>query len=153
MPFYLMILESLPLTINGKLDRSALPFPSENIRALKVPPHLEPIYVKPQSNTEKIIAQIWQDILKIEKVSIKENFFDLGGDSFLMAQVSHKLSEKLKQNLSLIQLFQYPTIEALAKYLNQKQNSPSEILEISNQTKNRRSRQSAQQKRRQKRNK
>ncbi len=113
-PSALMILEKLPLTPNGKLDRRALPVP-EDIRL-----QLEVTYVKPQTNIEQLIAEIWQKVLKVKKVGIYDNFFELGGHSLLMVQIQSQLQQSLDRKLPIVELFQYPTIHALAQYLTPK---------------------------------
>jgi amino acid adenylation domain-containing protein len=117
-----VIIQDLPLTPNGKVDRKALP-------ELEVErSQLETAYVPAQNETEQIITKVWQEILQIDKIGINDNFFDLGGHSLLMAQVSRELSKVLNQKLSIVELFQYPTIQTLATYSfnqsqGQKQNS------------------------------
>lgn len=76
-------------------------------------------YVAPQKEIEKTIATVWQDVLKIEKVSIHYNFFELGGHSLILVQVCSKLGEILDREFSVVDLFRYPTISALATYLSQ----------------------------------
>ncbi|MCU0532539.1 MAG: amino acid adenylation domain-containing protein [Hydrococcus sp. Prado102] len=107
-------LNNLPLLPNGKVNRGALPMP-ENLR-----PTLTEIYQAPSSEIERAIANIWQEVLNIEKVGINDNFFDLGGHSLLMVQVNHKLNAALNRNLSVVEMFQNPTIYTLARYLTQK---------------------------------
>ena len=148
-PSVFVSLENLPLTPNGKVDRKALPIQSEE----DVRSQLETKYIKPESTKEKTIAQVWQEILGIEKVGIKDNFFDLGGNSLLLLQLQNQLSQKLEQNLSIVELFQYPNIQALATYLNQKQNPQSNTKAISNQAETRRVRKAARKNRKQRRGK
>ena len=121
-PSAFVLLDSLPLTPNGKIDRLAL-------RSRKIiHPEREAAYVKPQTETEEIIATVWQEVLLLEYVGIHDNFFELGGHSLLMAQVHSKLSSLLElsnilgQQLSIVELYQYPTIHLLADYLTHKQN-------------------------------
>ncbi|MBW4431907.1 MAG: amino acid adenylation domain-containing protein [Pelatocladus maniniholoensis HA4357-MV3] len=109
-------LKTLPLTSNGKIDRKALPTP-DNIR-----PQLEAVYQPPQTEIEQTIADIWQKLLKLEDVGMHDNFFELGGHSLLLVQVHSKLLELLKRDLSLLDLFRYPTINSLANYFNQMEN-------------------------------
>jgi surfactin family lipopeptide synthetase A len=116
-PAAFMVLESLPLTPNGKVDRRALPAPEPALRA-------ETAYVKPQTETEAAIAAVWQDVLGLDRVGIHENFFEIGGHSLLVVQVHSRLEQVLAAELSVVDLFQYPTIHALAQYLGQ-QNAPS----------------------------
>jgi amino acid adenylation domain-containing protein len=117
MPSAFVWLDSLPLNPNGKIDRLALQSCEPIIH-----PELETAYVKPQTETEEIIATIWQEVLLLENVGIQDNFFELGGHSLLMAQVHSKLLNILGQKLSIVELYQYPTIQLLTQYLTQKQN-------------------------------
>ncbi|MBW4500872.1 MAG: amino acid adenylation domain-containing protein [Scytonema hyalinum WJT4-NPBG1] len=105
-------LTKLPLTPNGKIDRSALPVPDEQR------PDLKEAYEAPNSEVERAIAKIWLEILHLEKVGVNDNFFDLGGNSLLMVLVNHKLREILHCDISIVEMFQNPTIKFLAKYIN-----------------------------------
>lgn len=125
-PSAFVLLSDLPLTPSGKVDRRALPAP-ENLR-----PALAAAYVPPQTKVEQIIAAIWQEVLRVEKVGIHDNFFDLGGHSLLLSQVHAQLREKLRQDLSVVEMFQYPTISLLAKHLSQKQEEPPSFQLIHN---------------------
>ncbi|MEH1820700.1 MAG: amino acid adenylation domain-containing protein [Nostoc sp.] len=116
MPAAFVLLEALPLTPNGKVDRKALIAP-ETAR-----PELEAIYQPPQTEVEQTIAEIWQKVLQVEDVGIYDNFFELGGDSLLLLQVNSKLREIFQRDLSVIDLFRYPTINSLASYLNEFKN-------------------------------
>ncbi len=111
-PSALVVLAALPLTPNGKLDRNALPEP-DSLR-----PQLDVTYVMPGTEIEEAIAQVWSKALNVEKVGIHDNFFELGGHSLLMIQVHSKLRELFNSNLSMIELFRYPTISSLAEYLS-----------------------------------
>ncbi|MEH2072599.1 MAG: amino acid adenylation domain-containing protein [Nostoc sp.] len=114
-PNALVILEVLPLTPNGKIDRRSLPAPET------LDLELEVAYVMPQTQMERTIATVWQDVLHVEKVGVNDNFFEIGGHSLLMVQVNSKLQEVLQRDLSVVEMFQNPTVNSLAQYLNQKQ--------------------------------
>ncbi|MBW4611019.1 MAG: hypothetical protein KME22_28370 [Hassallia sp. WJT32-NPBG1] len=128
-PSTFVTLNALPLTPNGKIDRRALPAP-EGLR-----PELEVSYVMPKTEIEKAIASIWQELLQVEKVGTYDNFFDLGGSSLLIVQARTKLREQLGYDVSLVDLFKYPTIESLGKYLNQEQNEQVVIQQIQERAK------------------
>jgi amino acid adenylation domain-containing protein len=113
-PSIFVWLDNLPLLPNGKVNRHALPMPE------KLRPTLTETYQAPSSEIESAIAAIWQEVLNLEKVGINDNFFDLGGHSLLLVRVNHKLNAILNRNLSIVEMFQNPTIEALARYLTQK---------------------------------
>ena len=114
-PASFMLLDSLPLSPNGKVDRKALPKPHST----------EPVSTAaeeaPRSDIERSIAAIWKEVLKIDQVGINDNFFDLGGNSVHVIQVHRKISEVLKRDLEIIELFSSPTISALATRLSQGQ--------------------------------
>ena len=111
-PSFFVLMNELPLTPNGKLNRNALPALENNRK------YLETVYQAPASETEQKIAEIWQDVLHVDKVGANDNFFDLGGQSLSMVLVHSKIRELFKSDISVVELFQYPTINALANYLN-----------------------------------
>ncbi len=115
LPSTFVMLDDLPLTANGKIDRRALPV-AESVR-----PELAASFQPPQSEMEQHIAKIWQEVLRLDKVGINDNFFDLGGNSLLILQVNNKLRTILQGDISVVKMFQNPTIYSLAEYLSQKQ--------------------------------
>ena len=108
-PAHLIFLPSLPLTANGKLDRKALPTPDAS--------HLQGEYVTPQTELEQQIAQIWQDVLKLERVGLTDNFFELGGHSLLAAQVIARIKHQLSVAAGLRDLFTEPQLRGFAARL------------------------------------
>ncbi|WP_449417643.1 amino acid adenylation domain-containing protein [Phormidium nigroviride] len=112
-PSSFVFLNHLPLTPNGKVDRKALPAPD----AINL--QLETTYIPPQTEIEQAIATVWQQVLNLEKVGVDDNFFDLGGHSLLMAQAHSKLCEVVDRDVSIMEMFKYPTISSLAKYLSE----------------------------------
>ena len=112
-PAAFVVLEAMPLTANGKLDRKALPAPE----LVQTGP--EQSFVGPQTETEKVIAQIWREVLNQEQIDINSNFFDIGGDSLLLLRTNAKLRQSLDRDLSIVEMFRYPTISSFASYLNQ----------------------------------
>ncbi|MCU0286013.1 MAG: amino acid adenylation domain-containing protein [Acidobacteria bacterium] len=111
-PSHFILLDRLPLTSNGKLDRSAL--------SLYEPPRstLENNneYVEPHNETEKILGQLWKDLLLLDKISIHDNFFQLGGDSINAIQMISRLN-KNGFNLSVSHLYRNMTIAELSRYI------------------------------------
>jgi acyl transferase domain-containing protein/acyl carrier protein len=89
------------------------------------------VYVAPRNETERLITDIWEQVLGIEEVGIDDNFFDLGGHSLLMIQVQGKLRDTLRTEISMVDLFKYSTVGALAGYLSQGgvQESPVEPMQ------------------------
>ena len=110
-PAAFVLLDAFPLTLNGKIDRRALPVPDT------IPVGLSTTYVMPQTETEQLLTKIWQEVLQVEKVGIYDNFFELGGHSLLLIKVQTKLQEIYARDISIVKLFQYPNISELSKYL------------------------------------
>jgi amino acid adenylation domain-containing protein len=109
-PSAYMFLESVPLTPNGKIDRRALPAPDPDSR-------MTADYTAPRTAIEEIIGGIWQEVLKLARVSIHDNFFDLGGHSLLATQVISRLREPFQRDLPLRAIFEAPTIGELAAFI------------------------------------
>nr|WP_260446795.1 phosphopantetheine-binding protein [Nostoc sp. 2RC] len=74
----------------------------------------------PKTEVEKIIAEVWQKALQVEKVGICDNFFELGGHSLLLVQINQQLQTALSSELSILDMFKYPTIQTLSQYLSGK---------------------------------
>jgi amino acid adenylation domain-containing protein len=108
-PSAFVILERLPLTRRGKLDRAALPEPGAGGRDSGAN------YVAPRNEIERKIATVWQEVLRVERVGVRDNFFDLGGHSLLMVQVHNRLREEFETEFSVVELFKNPTVGALTK--------------------------------------
>lgn len=106
-PSTMTVLEALPLTANGKIDRAALPDPDQ------APTPQSGAYVAPRNDIERTLAQIWADVLHLDRVGIHDNFFAIGGDSIRSLQVvarAHKSGIKLTPK----HLFEHPTVAAIA---------------------------------------
>jgi aryl carrier-like protein len=111
-PSGFVVLDQIPLTVNGKVDGKALPDPDHEHSGLAAN------YVGPRSETENVITQIWQQVLDVKKLGIHDNFFDLGGHSLLMVQVYNKLREAFHKDVPMVELFRNPTIAALSRYFS-----------------------------------
>jgi hypothetical protein len=118
-PAAFVVLSALPLTPNGKIDRRALPAPE------KLRPELEAAYAPPRTEAERLVASVWEEVLRLEKVGTHDNFFDLGGHSLLTIQVHRKLREMFERELSIIDVFKYPTVSAMAGFLSQETDTKS----------------------------
>ncbi len=114
-PSAFVMLDTMPLTANHKVDRRALPAPDISRMEFEVD------FVAPRNSTEEILAGIWAEILGLKQVSIYENFFNLGGHSLLAAQVITRISQVFQVDLSLNALFDNPTIATLSQLLITKQ--------------------------------
>ncbi|RRV07264.1 amino acid adenylation domain-containing protein [Pseudomonas sp. v388] len=109
-PTHLVLLDSMPLTPNGKLDRKALPKPDTS--------QLQQDYVAPQTELEQQLAGIWADVLKVERVGITDNFFELGGHSLLATQVVNRAQQLLQRTVPLRAMFEFNTVQGLAAHLH-----------------------------------
>lgn len=112
-----VLLESMPLNPNGKVDRRALPEPEMVLRSLRE--H----FVAPRTDTEKTLAAIWSEVLGVEPIGIHDNFFELGGYSLIAVGLMAQIQQKLGSQLPLATLFQSPTIEQLATILEEDESS------------------------------
>ena len=106
-PTHFVLIDDVPLTPNGKLNRRALPEP--DIRSLR-----ETVFIAPQTQLQELLAEIWSDVLQVEKVSVQENFFELGGHSLLATQIMSRVRRIIQVELPLRVLFEYPTIASMA---------------------------------------
>jgi acyl carrier protein len=113
LPSAFVTLERLPLTPNGKVDRKALPI----VKTTR--PDLAAQWVPPRDLVEETIAAIWREALQLDAVGVQDNFFELGGHSLLAVKVHGRLQETFERELSMVELFRYPTISDLATYLSQ----------------------------------
>ncbi|MDJ0729380.1 MAG: amino acid adenylation domain-containing protein, partial [Crocosphaera sp.] len=111
-----VILETLPLTANGKIDRRALPAPEF---------HNEDKYVAPRTPIEEKLTNIWSQILQVEKVGINDNFFELGGHSLLVTQLVARIRDTFNIEIPLRDLFVAPTVNELAQSIEQLQQQNS----------------------------
>ena len=115
LPKTLQVLQAFPLTPNNKIDRRALPDASTSAGP-SVPAPRPPAGA--ESQLEKEIASIWEQVLGVPKAGTSDNFFDLGGHSLLVIQVQRRLREATGREISITDMFRLPTISALAAHLN-----------------------------------
>ncbi|MEW6735532.1 MAG: amino acid adenylation domain-containing protein, partial [Acidobacteriota bacterium] len=131
-PSTFVMLDRLPLTVSGKIDRQALP-PPDRYR-----PELTANYIAPKTETEQRIVEVWRKVLGLEKIGTQDNFFDLGGHSLLMAQVQSRLQSIVNCQLPLIDLFKYPTIAMLANHLDQQPQTRATAVQFEERAKKQR---------------
>jgi len=112
-PSTLMLLEELPLSPNGKLDRKALPVPLQGGVAR------ESDYVAPRTQIEEMLASMWAEVLRVERVGITDNFFELGGHSLLATRLMSQVRQVFAVEVALRALFEAPTIAGLAGHIEQ----------------------------------
>jgi amino acid adenylation domain-containing protein len=116
-PSSFIVLQEIPLTPNGKVDRKQLPKPKASTRETSTP------IASPRNRLEEQLVQIWSEILGVDRVGVRDNFFDLGGHSLLLIRVHARLRQELDSDVAVIDLFRYPTIESLASWLNRRSQS------------------------------
>jgi hypothetical protein len=109
-PSTFVVLDALPLTTNGKVDRAALPAPGP------ARPDLEEGYVEPRNPVEQVLAAIWADVLGLERIGVHDGFFALGGDSIRSVRTV-ALARSQGLEFAVPDLFQYQTIARLAEHL------------------------------------
>ena len=114
-PSFFMKLDKIPLTPSGKVDYKSLPSPSKDR------PDLAQDYAPVESQTEQMIAGLWSKYLGIADIGIDDSFFDLGGNSLLAIKVMVEINQTSEKKLSIVNLFQYPTIRKISQFLDQKE--------------------------------
>ena len=113
LPSAIMVMDSFPLTPNGKIDRKALPKPgAADMTSLRP-------FVEPKTATEIKLAEIWSDVLGLEKIGVSDNFFQLGGHSLLATKVLSRIKSVLETEIPLRSLFEFATIAELAPVIDQ----------------------------------
>jgi amino acid adenylation domain-containing protein len=123
LPSSFVRLNALPLTPNKKVDRkalSALPF--------EVP--VSTVYVPPRNGAEQKVAAIWQELLKTDRIGVTDNFFDLGGYSLLVVQLQNRLRRQFQKEISLVELFQHPTVASQASLVIQPESAAPAHTEL-----------------------
>ncbi|KST65999.1 non-ribosomal peptide synthetase [Mastigocoleus testarum] len=126
LPFAFVVLDALPLTPNGKVDKRALP--NNGI----IRQNTNKSFVAPRNFTELALVKIWGNLLNTSLIGVTDNFFDLGGHSFLAVRLIAQIQDRFRHNLPLSTLFENPTIEELAIIVSQpfRQNSASHLVAI-----------------------
>ena len=110
LPAAFVPVEALPLTPSGKVDRQALSEPAEAGAESAA-------YAGPQNALERTIAEVYRDLLRVGRVGLHDNFFDLGGHSLLIVRAHQRLREALGKEIPVLDLFRFPTVAALARHL------------------------------------
>ena len=110
-PSAFVILPTLPVAANGKVDLAALPAPAPSR------PRLDTEFVEPRDRTERELAAIWSNVLDLDRIGIHDNFFELGGHSLLATQVLVRVRRALQVDIPVRQMFEAPTIAGLAQVI------------------------------------
>jgi aspartate racemase len=112
-PAYFVALEKLPLMASGKIDRRALPSPNGTR------PELDEAHIAPRDDLERRLAGVFERVLEVQSVGIRDDFFDLGGHSLLAVRLVSEIEKEVGQRLPLVSFFQGANIESLASLLRQ----------------------------------
>jgi acyl carrier protein len=119
-PSTFVVLDKLPLTANGKVDRKAL----SQQHSLRTQP--KQARVEPQTDLERKVVALWQEVLGTQHIGLNDNFFDLGANSLHIVQMHNKLRVIFKREVPLVEMFKNPTVNFLAEYLrDQHEEQPS----------------------------
>ncbi|MCG8640170.1 MAG: amino acid adenylation domain-containing protein [Desulfobacterales bacterium] len=120
-PPAITVLDSIPLTPNGKIDRKALPVPDKAVAEPEKP------FISPRTKTEVLLARMWTKILGIDRISINDNFFELGGDSLLAVRFVSRLRQTLQVELPLRELFESPSIIRLSEHIERERKDKNNL--------------------------
>ena len=123
LPSVFVLLEKLPLTPNGKIDRKSLPLPD-------MAEQLSATYVAPETDIEKTLCEIWQKLLELDQVGVKDNFFEIGGNSLLAVQLVSRITSEFEINITVADFFMAPLIKELSKVISTKVECAEEVREI-----------------------
>ncbi len=128
LPSAFVLLETMPLTPNGKVNRRALPAPDLSRQ------QPEGTFVAPRNEVERQLTEIWQQLLGVKPIGIQDNFFELGGHSLLAVKLFWQIEKTFNQNLPLATLFQSSTVEALAKIICEEENLATNQTSVKNKS-------------------
>lgn len=111
-PAGIVEMESLPRTSNGKLDRRSLPMPQSDVITAGV-------HIEPQSQVERVLAEIWQQLLELPRIGLGDNFFALGGHSLMAVRMISEIRRRLGRRVALAKIFQTETLGDLARVVEE----------------------------------
>ena len=117
-----MVLNALPLTVNGKVDKRALPEP--DLSAMQAE------YAAPSSNTEATLCECWQNLLKLDRVGVKDNFWSLGGQSLLALRLTNMIRQDFELEIPLKVIFDLPTIAELAGFIAEEKHTQMNAVRL-----------------------
>ncbi len=119
LPASFVVVEALPLTASGKLDRKALPAPAGR-------PELDADYVAPRNPIQEVLVDLWSELLGVDRIGIEDDFFQLGGHSLLVAKLAARVRQLFQVELSLVEVFKKPTVSELAEAIEKAERGSAE---------------------------
>jgi acyl carrier protein len=125
-PAHFVRLDAFPMTSSGKIDRLKLPEPPE-VESARAP---DSPYIAPRTAAEQFLADSWRSLLQIDRVSVHDNFFDLGGHSLSATQLVSRIRDEFGVELPLYRVFERPTLEHLALEILQRQAAQEESSDV-----------------------
>ncbi|MYS25745.1 non-ribosomal peptide synthetase, partial [Streptomyces sp. SID7804] len=123
-PSDFVVLDALPVGVSGKLDRSALPDPAHT-RSTD-----DPAYTAPRDETERIVAEVWAEVLGLDRIGIDDGFFDLGGHSLLATMAVSRIAQRLGREIELRTVFEHPTVRGFAPKVAAARAGGAEIVPV-----------------------
>jgi hypothetical protein len=120
-PSAFVVLDAMPRTVNGKIDRRGLPAPEGGLELRQVP------FMSPRTPVEAVVADIWRDVLAVERVGVYDDFFELGGNSLLLTRVGVRLAHALGVNVPFRRMFELPVLCDLSIELTSRLAEASEL--------------------------
>ncbi len=123
-PSAIIVLDDLPLTASGKVDRRALPAPEWSRD------ELQGEFVAPRTPVEEVLVSIWSQALGIERVGIHDNFFELGGHSLLATQIISRTREIFRLDMALRTIFEAPTVAEMSQTIIAQENTPGQVEQV-----------------------
>lgn len=110
-PAHFVFLPGLPLTPHGKIDIKALPAHPPQAQQ-------EGSYTAPGNDLEMLIADVWKEVLSLEKVSVNDSFFEIGGNSLKLLRLHNRLKEAFQRDIPILKMFEHPTVKSLSGYMS-----------------------------------
>jgi acyl carrier protein len=125
MPSVIMLLDHLPITPNGKVDRRQLPVPKVELRKER--------FVAPVTELEMTVGHIWEELLKVEQAGLHDSFFELGGHSMLATQLMSRVRDTFQVEIPIGNIFKYPTLKEFSTLVDAAMNDSARMqtLQIS----------------------
>ncbi|WP_202080467.1 non-ribosomal peptide synthetase [Caldalkalibacillus salinus] len=121
MPQTYVRIRHIPVTRNGKVAESSLPLPTLTTSSQRV---------AATNDHEKVLLNIWREVVESEEIGVTDNFFDVGGHSLLLVQVRNRMQQELNVTVTMVDMFRYPTIQSMARHLGAQQDTDHEIREV-----------------------